>query len=294
MEKYSPTWIFGFLLVCIVSLLNGTIPAVTQKALQTGLSIETVLSCRFFIGTSLVWLYIAIRKQNIKIGWNNISYLLAIGFLLLLCTTCMNESYKYIPGAVSSILVFLYVVIVVLIEISMGREKAEPARIICLLFSVMGLAAVVWTPENSTSLNTLGLIFAIIAAFFYALQAIGMGAERLSAISAEVVTGYIVIVPTIANVFRCAVAGQPFLPQSSIQWICVLVLGIGAAFIAPICYCRAIKAIGASDTSIINTSEPVIAYIAGILIMSDHISWNTAIGGLLIVSSIFLLNYSKR
>jgi len=59
-------------------------------------------------------------------------------------------------------------------------------------------------------------------------------------------------------------------------------------------YCMSVKKIGASDTSLTNTTEPVFAYLAGILIMADRISWNATVGGILVVSSVFLLNLPGR
>jgi uncharacterized membrane protein len=44
----------------------------------------------------------------------------------------------------------------------------------------------------------------------------------------------------------------------------------------------------------INTSEPVFAYFAGILLMRDHLSFNATIGGVLIVAGLLLLNITER
>jgi len=269
-------------------------PAITQKAIALGLSVETILSGRYLLGTVLIWLYILLKKRDVQVGRNNMAFLLFIGCIMFVCTVLMSESYKHIPGAVAAILVFLYVAIVVVLEIIMGREKVQRFRMICLSFALVGMIAVVWTPEGGTKLSFLGISLALAAGFTYALSAVAMAAGCLAVVSAEVVMGYAYLVPMLFNSIRCIAAGLALFPGEPAQWACILLLGFGSGFIAPVAFCQAIKLIGASDAALINTMEPLVAYLAGIIIMSDHISWNATLGGVLIAGSILFLNLSKK
>ena len=285
-------WLRGFWMVFFVSVLNGVIPAVSQKGLQLGLAVETVLMGRYFIGTCLIWGYILLRKRKIRLERKQICFLLVLGCLLFGSTAAMNESYRYIPGAVSAVLVFFYVVIVVVIDICMGKEKLKSTKSLCLCFSIGGLSLVLMSSVTG-SLHPAGVAFSLLASLFYALQAMGMGAARVAAVSAEVVTGYMMLVPTAASFVRCLATGNPLFPAEGGQWVCILLLGIGAAFVAPVLYCAAVKQIGAGDTALINTFEPVVAYVAGILIMSQYLSWQILLGGSIVLLSVFMLNFSK-
>ena len=286
--------IIGSFLVIIASLFYGVMPAITQKAIALGLSVETILSGRYLLGTVLIWLYILLKKRDVQVGRNNMAFLLFIGCIMFVCTVLMSESYKHIPGAVAAILVFLYVAIVVVLEIIMGREKVQRFRMICLSFALVGMIAVVWTPEGGTKLSFLGISLALAAGFTYALSAVAMAAGCLAVVSAEVVMGYAYLVPMLFNSIRCIAAGLALFPGEPAQWACILLLGFGSGFIAPVAFCQAIKLIGASDAALINTMEPLVAYLAGIIIMSDHISWNATLGGVLIAGSILFLNLSKK
>jgi drug/metabolite transporter (DMT)-like permease len=44
----------------------------------------------------------------------------------------------------------------------------------------------------------------------------------------------------------------------------------------------------------INTSEPVFAYFAGMILMSDRLSMNATFGGVLVVAGLLLLNIMER
>jgi drug/metabolite transporter (DMT)-like permease len=293
MTKSNVRWI-GFLLILVASFLNGLIPSVTQRALLSGLAVETILTSRYFLGSLLIWAYIFMKKKTFLVGRSNILYTLSLGLLLFLCTTTLNESYKYLPGAVAVILAFSYVGIVVFLEILIGREKALPKRVVCLIMALVGLMFVVWPAQGIPQLRLLGILFALLGAFFYAMQALGMASKRLKDVEPEVITGYMSLFIFLANLLRCTVSKQPYFPTELIQWWYIFILGAGAAFIAPLFYCMSVKKIGASDTSLTNTTEPVFAYIAGIIIMADRISWNATLGGILVVSSVFLLNLPRR
>ncbi|MDR3295665.1 MAG: DMT family transporter [Clostridiales Family XIII bacterium] len=284
----------GLLFVLLASFGYGTMPAVTQYALASGVAIETVLASRYLFGLPLIWIYIFFRRKNVRVGRGNALFMTAAGCTTVLCAITMNESYKYIPGFIASLLVFLYVVIVVLIEILIGKEKPHKSRLLCLALAVIGLIAVVWVPDGDVSLNPIGIFFAFAAALTYALSAVIMGAKRLADISAEVVMGFMFLIPMAVSLIRAAAAGCPLVPPESPQIIFVIFLSLSAGFVAPVAFCQAIKLIGASTSSMINTSEPVIAYFAGVVIMSDRISGSSMLGGGLIIVAILLLNITER
>lgn len=294
MDEQKKNRLAGFAFILVASLLNGVIPSFTQKILVLGLSLETILTSRYLMGTVLIWIYILAKKKKFRVGKSNIAYMLALGFMLFICTSSLGESYKYLPGAVAVIIGFSYVVIVVVIEILVGREKLEKKRVFCLLMAVAGLGIVIWPMGDMPHLRALGILFALLGAFFYAMQTLGIGSVRMKEIQAEVITGYMNLFIFGANLTRCLLAGKPIFPETMEQWGWIFVIGAGSAFIAPLFFCMAVKKLGGSDTALTNTTEPVFAYFAGILIMGDQLSWNATLGGILVVSSVFLLNMPKK
>ena len=170
MEEQKKKRLIGFALILTASLLNGVIPSFTQRVLALGLSLETILTSRYLMGAALIWIYIFAKGKNFRVEKSNIAYMLALGFMLFVCTSSLGESYKYLPGAVAVIIGFSYVVIVVLIEILVGREKVETKRVFCLLLAVAGLGIVIWPMGDMPQLRALGILFALLGAFFYAMQ----------------------------------------------------------------------------------------------------------------------------
>ncbi|MDR1028919.1 MAG: DMT family transporter [Clostridiales Family XIII bacterium] len=284
----------GFLLVLLTSVLYGVMPALTQRAYASGVTVESVLTGRYLIGTTLIWMFILLTKKPLRVGGKNFSLLMAVGVNVFFCVFCMTSSYRYLPGAITSLITFLYIVIVNVAEILIGRERARAFRVVCLLLTIGGLILVVYTPTGENALNKTGIVLAMAAGIFYAIWAMSMGAKRFAPFSAEVTMGYMLIVPTVANAVNCVLSGSPILPVTGEQWLYVVLLGLSPGFIAPIAFCAAVKRIGASTASMINTSEPVFAYFAGILLMGDRLSFNATLGGVLIVVGLLLLNVMER
>lgn len=284
----------GLLLALLASFSYGLMPALTQRAYLAGASVETVLTARYLTGTGMIWLYILVKRKKTRIGRANACYLAAVGIIIFICVFCVTSSYKSLPGAVAALIVFSYIIIVNIVEMLTGKTRPYPALIFCLVLTMAGLGAVVYTPSAGASLNPQGLILALIGGSLYAIWTMAMGAKRLASFSAEAVMGYMLIVPTLANVVKCLLAGEPLLPRTNDQWINILLLALSPGFISPVAFCAAVKRVGAGTASIMNASEPLIAYFAGILLMGDKLSVNATIGGTFIITGILLLNISRR
>ncbi|MDF2656376.1 MAG: family transporter [Bacillota bacterium] len=284
----------GFIFVMITCFAYGLMPALTQLSYKAGLSVSTMLTGRLALGAALIWLTILLRRLPYKVERRHLGFLLFTGCASVVQMITMSESYRYLPGAIVSLLMFLYVSVVVVIEILMGRERFDKTRIICLVCSFGGLVLVIWTPGQGIELNWTGVLLALTAALFYGLYAIGLGEKRTRALESEVVIGYMLLPPLFFNLLRCAAAGEPVFPQTMRQAWYIFLLAFLCVFVAAVCFCKGVKYIGSSNAAIFNTVEPVIAYFAGILLMHDKVSSNAIWGGLLILGSVIYLNLEKR
>lgn len=283
----------GFLYVIITCLTYGIMPALTQLSYKAGLSVNTMLFGRLTLGAALIWLTILVRKLHFRVDKKHLIFMLFTGCASVVQMITMSESYRFLPGAVVSLLMFLYVSVVVVIEILIGREKFDKRRIICLLCTFGGLVLVIWTPGAGFQLNGVGIVLALTAAFFYGLYAVGLGEKRTRALDSEVVIGYMLIPPIFFSFIRCLASGDPILPQTSLQGMYVLLLAFFCLFVAAVSFCKGVKYIGSSRAAIINTFEPVVAYFAGIVLMNDKITFNAILGGMLILGAIIFLNLEK-
>ena len=293
MKSKNPN-VKGFILIMITCITYGVMPALTQLSYKAGLSVGTMLFGRLMLGAMLIWMTIFIKKLHFRVDRKHLGFMLLTGCASVVQMITMSESYRFLPGAIVSLLLFLYVSVVVVIEVLIGREKVNKTRISCLLCSFCGLVLVIWTPGEGVQLNGGGVILALVAAFFYGLYAIGLGEKRTKALDSEVVIGYMLIPPITFSFIRCITSGEPILPQTSLQGMYIFLLAFFCVFVAGVCFCKGVKYIGSSNAAIFNTLEPVVAYFAGIILMDDKVSSNAIIGGILILGAIIYLNLEKK
>jgi drug/metabolite transporter (DMT)-like permease len=284
----------GFIFVMLTCITYGIMPALTQLSYKAGLSVGTMLFGRLTLGALLIWSTIIIKRLKFRVDKKHLGFMLLTGCASVVQMITMSESYRFLPGAIVSLLLFLYVSVVVVIEIIIGREKFNMTRTLCLLCSFGGLVLVIWTPGQGIQLNGTGIVLVLIAAFFYGLYAIGLGEKRTRALDSEVVIGYMLIPPIFFSLVRCLASGEPVLPQTPLQGMYILLLAFFCLFIAAVCFAKGVKYIGSSNAAIFNTLEPVVAYFAGIVLMDDKVTMNAILGGLLILGAIVYLNLEKR
>jgi drug/metabolite transporter (DMT)-like permease len=284
----------GFLFASGAALFYGFMPAITQLAYGAGAAVNTVVAGKYTIGVLMIWGFILVTKKPWRVSRAQAVHLQITGITSIVTVNLMAISYLYLPGAICSLLTFLYVPIVNVCEMIMGRVRLTAMRIVCVVLALVGLVAVVYTPSGGSALNPLGLVIGAGAGVAYAVWTIRMGSPKVKSVGAEAMMGYIFLIPAGVTIIRCIVEGDALLPAGGRQWLFILLLGVCDGFLAPVFFAAAIKLTSASNASMVDTSEPLIAYFAGIVLMHDIISINAIFGGLLIIAGILLLNISER
>ena len=78
--------------VISASFCYGTMPAITQLAFISGLSIETLLAIRFPLGLLITWGYIFKKKLNYKLNKSEHLFVMSLGILYIGFAICTNQS----------------------------------------------------------------------------------------------------------------------------------------------------------------------------------------------------------
>lgn len=290
--RHNKKWMKGIGYILLASLCYGLLPSTTQFAFASGLSIETLLAVRFPLALAITWGYIVKKKLNFKLNKTEFFFVTILGILYIGFAILTNQSYLYLPGAVASILVFLYISIVVALEIVVGRERFSKRKIFCVIMSLCGLILVIGNPFSQDGLNIFGILLALCGGILYALYVAGLGASALRKLDSITIIGYVLIYPSCFNVIRCILMEENLLYFNGQQLSLIAILTIFITFLPALWFCQGIKEIGSGSAAIINTVEPIIAYFAGMFLMGDQLGIKAILGGIVILSSIVLLNAS--
>ena len=247
---------------------------------------------RFVIGTVflviLLWKDIKLSKKNILYGLFGGAMLFA-GFMLQLV------GQTYITPAHCGFFTALYFVMTPFITWIFYKKKPNFAVIIAVVCAVLGLA-ILNIGHMPTKEETLGMILTIIGALMFAIQIVFcdylLANDKIKSNNLVVLQ---LVVASLLFVLYTLIFESKNYATLSIQWdlawwrlAIVALIGTGFAYFAQM---YAQNHVSPAQTSLILACETPIGAIVSIMVGIDQFSWNIVIGGLLIIGSIFIIEF---
>jgi drug/metabolite transporter (DMT)-like permease len=174
------------------------------------------------------------------------------------------------------------------------KEKFGPVRILGALTSLIGVSVVI-ADGNPLALFAGGIsrgdymiLGCVVSWTAYTLggRSVMKTLPPLASVAWSSFIGTLMLLPAalseglIADVLRA----RP------VDWVCVVFLGFLATALAYFWYYRAVSIIGASRAGIFINMVPVFAVIMGFVILNEPIHLSLALGGLMVISGVYLTN----
>ncbi len=281
--------IFYYLLLLIVTFFWGvTFPLIKVSlsyidpvpflAIRFGLS--TVLFLPFVIGNKNLF-----KKENVVVGIIAGSYL-AAGYVF------QTIGLLYTTAAASGLITGLYVII--LPGLSVIYLKLPLSRVI-VVSSVMAFAGLIIMSSGSFfsgSLAWLGDVMTLVCAFSYAFQ-LAYLAKYSPRTDAYVLSFYQLLITAIITILMVPVFPHSNFVLKPYVIFTIIFTAIFAGILAIYVMTRAMAFVEPSLAGIIFVGEPVFAAISSVFLTTEIITLYTVIGGVIMVSAIFLVTYSK-
>ncbi len=201
-----------------------------------------------------------------------------------------------IDSAVASILnatVPLFTIVIA--HLFLHDDKMTVQRVLGLFVGFIGVVALL--SEDLTAgahSSTLGQAAVIVASIFYAASSVY--ARRKTQSAPGLVRGAAPLVSATAIMWMIApVIESPFkIPQLPLTWIAVLWLGVLGSGLALILWYYLLHEIGPTRTGMVTYIFPLGGVILGVIFLNEHLSWQLAVGALLIISSIIVVNWKRN
>ena len=201
-----------------------------------------------------------------------------------------------IASAVASILnatVPLFTIVIA--HLFLQDDKMTVQRVIGLFIGFIGV--VVLLSEDllaGVHGSVLGQAAVILASIFYAGSSVY--ARRKTQSAPGLVRGAAPLVSATVVMWMVAPALEsPFrIPQLPITWIAILWLGVLGSGLALILWYFLLHEIGPTRTGMVTYIFPLGGVILGVIFLNEHLSWQLAVGALLIISSIVVVNWQSK
>ena len=283
--------IVGTLCALGAGIFFGFIGPVTKIAFNLGVGLGLAIILRYLIATLMITPFIILNKPNFSIYKKQIWLLLIFTSGSILLTSGLLISVMYIDASLAILIFCTYPIIVLFVSMLIDKEKVNLKIKLVFLITFAGLFLVLG--PSFESLNTVGVISAIIAS---------IGASTIILTNQKLSNRNInpIHINAFTNLFNCiffvtiiSVFFQININISSSAWIMILISAFCYA-IAFFLQLLAIPRIGQSKTALLLYAEPIIAVLASIILLNEALNLYQSLGAIIVIASLIYATYQTN
>lgn len=236
-------------------------------------------------------------RKKLKIYLKDIWLFIVMG---ICCVTAFNLFYfksilQLQSMSVASVLLYTSPVFVTIMAAIFFREKITALKCASVVLTFVGCFLVSGISNSKVNFSYIGIIFGIGAGFTYALYSIfGQLAIRkqyhpLTIVFYMWLFGFLFTIP-LADINGLFIRLQNNIYEIGLYFL----FGLVSAVLPYVFYTIGIQHVPISTGSILATSEPCVAAIIGVLFFNEPMTVSLFFGALAIISSVLLINFSKK
>lgn len=270
----------GVLLTAVSATFFGSLAIFGKAADNIGMSITQLLAIRFGLAAVILWMLAVARRERLWWGWRSAGLVL-MGLLYVGQAATYFTSLRSVPAAVTSILLYVYPAIVVVLAAGFLHERLNRVRTLALLLAVAGVFIVVNPLSARGSIDRPGLLFGLSTAIIYATYIL-VGRVLLRDLPAVVATAGIATTAGVAFAAAGAVTGQ-LRPLSGGGWALATSMALVATAIPATTFLAGLARVGATRAAIISTLEPATTVVLAALLLGEELGWVRLLGGAVIL-----------
>ena len=294
MDTKNVVW--GYVAGIITGVTYGLNPLFAKPLLSMGVSVDTMLACRYLIAVFILGVWLVFRKESLKVNKAQMWRLCILGFLFAMSSMLLFLSYNYIPAGLATTIVFLYPVIVALIMVLL---KVYPTWQVWLSILMTFVGVVILSrPSGNMTLNITGLSLAAGSAIAYALSLIVVNrSRRLRTVTSLVLTFYALLIGSVVFLIHSAISGGEFMAglDGWYCWMNLICLAVFPTLVSLLTLAMATRIIGPTRTSVLGVFEPVTAIAVGTIFFGESLTLNIIIGVIItLVAVTFMVMTGKK
>jgi len=287
-NKYS-------ILAIAAGALWGTMGFFRRSLDAMGISAMGVITVRcFFAGLVFAAVMLIKDRSMFKIKLKDAWIFFGCGVIsLLVFGWCYFKAMDYMSLSAAAILLYTAPFFVILMSTPLFKEKITGRKIIAMVLAFAGCCLVSGIGTGDGKLSIIGIALGIGSGICYALYSIFTRLAINRGYSTFTVNFYACLLAVLGSM---AIAGTESLELGFASWdnllFCVLT-GIVSCFLPYMLYTKSLEGLENGKASIMASIEPVVATLVGLVMYSEKPTLMSAMGVLLVLSAIILLNMKK-
>ena len=275
--------IFNYKTMYILSMIIfGTIGLFVKSI---NLSSAELALYRAVLAILLIGFYILISKK--KIQFKNIKVelplLIISGIAMGVNWLFLFEAYKYTSISIATLSYYFAPVIVLILCPIIFKEKLTLKKIICFLFSTVGLILIIGINDvNNNDQNLIGILFGVSAAIFYAIVIILnkflKNMEGIQRTFMQFIFSLLILLP-----YVLITSGINISSLNINGFVYLLIVGFVHTGITYCMYFTSLKELEGQKAAILSYIDPLVAVLISLLILHEKITIIQIIGGFIIL-----------
>ncbi|MCG1035364.1 DMT family transporter [Polaribacter sargassicola] len=267
-------------------LLLGTLFVSTSGVLgrYIALPAEAIIFCRACLASFFMYVFCRFKKIDLKIKSKKDFYSFIIsGFFMASHWVTYFMALKLSNVALGMLSMYTFPVITAFLEPFFSKQKINPVHIFLAILVIIGMYILV---PNFSLENTYlkGILFGVLSAFFYALRNLTIK-QHVKDYNASMLMYYQMVI--IATLLIPTLFFSDFSNLKS-QIPLLLLVALLTTSVGHTMMVNALKHFSASTASIISSVQPIFGIIIAYFFVNEIPSFNTFIGGSLILSTVII------
>ena len=283
----------GTALIILAACFWGSMGIFVRRLDTYGFSSIQIVSIRVTLAALIFYIIMLVKQRSeCKISMKDIPLFWGLGFgSILFFTVCYFSAIKIMPLSTAAILLYTSPIWIMLMSALFFHEKMNKTKIAALALAFTGCVLVSGISGDGITVN--GLLLGLGSGIGYGLYSI-LGTIALRRYSPYVVTAYTFLIAAIGSLIICRPADMISKFSSAEKPVGLIVLCILTAVITAVipflAYTIGLRSVEAGKAGILATIEPMVATVIGIVCFSEALTFLSAIGILLILAAVVILN----
>lgn len=277
----------GYAAGIIAAVFYGTNPLGALPLYADGITSGNVLFYRYGLSVVIFLLWLALRRESLKISWGHAIKLAILGALMSLSSVTLYVSFHYMDAGVASTILFSYPIMTALLMVMFFHERITWTTTLAIVLALSGIA-LLYRGNGNEVLSTTGMLLVLLSSLLYALYIVYVNQFKM-VMSAEKFTFWVVLFGWFTVMAYMLITAEPlqWLHGTSWVWASLLALlpTVGSLFFINI----AIRRIGSTPASILGALEPVTAVIISCTLFGEVFTLRLAVGMVLILSAVIII-----
>lgn len=281
----------GVALVLLSALGFGLLPIFAIFAYREGANVNTLLFLRFTFAALFLFAYLAATKQRLTVSRRQLAALFVLGGVLYSAQSSLYfSSLRYIPAALTSLLLYTYPFFVALLASVVDKEKLTRDN---LLAATLGLAGLVFVLGASpAAVDGTGVAMALAAAVVYSAYLV-IGTRVVKELSPLLTSAFVAGWAALSMLAAGTAGGALDFALSPVAWLAVGGIVAFATVMAMFTLFCGLDLIGPTRSSILSMVEPLITFAFSALCFGDRLTVLQLAGGAAVLAGAAMVVLSR-